>query len=325
MRFTKTLAAALISSAGALTSLHTQAAELQVVTSLKPLELLVRAIADDKTEVTSLVPPGASPHTYQMRPSQRRLLEEADRIFWVGPDMETFLVRLLAGEEFSGRQVALAKASEDGHHDDHDTENSHEPAAVYHDEHDAHEESGHHDHDHGDGEDPHIWIDPELALTMAHDIHDQLAQLPGVDTNVLDANLARFESNLQATELDIRARLAAAQGISLFTYHDAFRRFAEHYGLEIAGVLTLNPERSPGARHMAELQQQLKASPSPCLLTEPQFNRQWWHSITQGIDIRVATWDPLASDIDSSATGYLEFQQSMATAVLSCLPEQAQH
>ncbi|WP_375176978.1 zinc ABC transporter substrate-binding protein [Marinobacter mobilis] len=318
MRFPIAFTTTLFAGATALAATPALSATTEVVTSIKPLELLTRAIVTDNTQVTSLVPAGASPHTYQMRPSQRRTLETADRIFWVGPDMETFLVRLLSSSEFEGRQVALMPEEHRTGGDTDEEDN--------HDDHDRHEEEAdHHDaHDHSDGEDPHIWLDPQLALAMTHTIRNQLAQLPEANADALDNNLTRFEHQLEATEQDIRQKLQAAKGISLFTYHDAFRRFAEHYDLTIAGVLTLNPERPPGARHMAELQDQLRNSPSPCLLTEPQFNRQWWHSITQGIDIRLATWDPLASDIEANASGYLLFQQSMADAVLACLPEQAQ-
>jgi len=63
----------------------------------------------------------------------------------------------------------------------------------------------------------------------------------------------------------------------------------------------------------------------PCLLTEPQFNRQWWRSITEGLDVTFSTWDPLATDIESTSEGYIQFQQSIADAVLECLPEQAQY
>ena len=87
-----------------------------VVTSLKPLELLVRAVAHDQVAVTTLVPAGSSPHTYQLRPSQRQDLEDAERVFWVGPDMETFLTRLLSGPDLRDRAVALAPDDSDHAH-----------------------------------------------------------------------------------------------------------------------------------------------------------------------------------------------------------------
>jgi zinc transport system substrate-binding protein len=278
-------------------------AETRIVTSIKPVKLIVSAIATDDMQTTTLVPPGSSPHNYTMKPSQRRALENADVIFWVGPDMETFLNRLLAGQEFSGRTVALMDAED-------------EPAEVTH---------GGHGHDHGDGEDPHIWLDPELAIEMAGTVRDALSRLEGVDAGALNENFELFKASVRETDANIRDRLAPAHDISLFAYHDAFTRFAEHYELKLEGVLTLNPELSPGARHIAEVQEKLRNANHPCLLTEPQFNRQWWSSITENLNVTFSTWDPLATDIEATAQGYNNFQHSIVDAVLKCLPEDTEH
>ncbi len=279
-------------------------AETRIVTSIKPVELIVRAIATDDMSATSLVPAGSSPHNYSMKPSQRRALENADVIFWVGPEMETFLYRLLSAQEFSSRTVALMAGE-------------HEPDNAGHNGHDA--------HDHGDGEDPHIWLDPELAIEMAETIRDALARLDGVNIQAMDQNFQQFKASVRETDSAIRARLAPAHDISLFSYHSAFTRFADHYDLKLEGVLTLNPELSPGARHIAEVQDKLRKGRHPCLLTEPQFNQRWWKSITQNLDVTFSTWDPLATEIKVTADGYNDFQHSIVDAVLKCLPEDAQH
>ncbi|AOY87277.1 ABC transporter substrate-binding protein [Marinobacter salinus] len=286
-------------------------AETRIVTSIKPVELIVSAIATEDMQTTSLVPPGSSPHNYSMKPSQRQALENADVIFWVGPDMESFLNRLLSGHEFSGRTVALMDTEQD-HREDVNEE-------QYHD-------GGHgHGHDHSDGEDPHIWVDPELAIEMAETIRDALAALEGVDAAALNENLEQFKVSVRETDGNIRERLMPARDISLFSYHEAFTRFAEHYELKLEGVLTLNPELSPGARHIAEIQAKLRNANHPCLLTEPQFNRQWWRSITEDLDVTFSTWDPLATDIEVTPDGYNNFQQSIVDAVLECLPENTEH
>ncbi|QSP93465.1 zinc ABC transporter substrate-binding protein [Marinobacter salinisoli] len=282
-------------------------AATEVVTSIKPLTLLVHAVAGDTVEITTLVPEGSSPHTYTMRPSQRRALESADAIFWVGPSMESFLTRLLDSEDFHGRVTALSteEVGDDHHHGHH-----------------AEHGDGHH---HEAGEDPHIWIDPALALEMAHTIRDTLANLEGMDSQRLDQNLADFEASLAETEADIQSRLAVLEGVSLFAYHDAFTRFAEHFDLDLQGVLTLNPALSPGARHIQEVQSKLEAAGNACILTEPQFNQQWWSSITDGLDVRFSSWDPLASDIEPGADGYEAFLAGIAEAAIHCLPKDAEH
>ncbi|MBW7470291.1 zinc ABC transporter substrate-binding protein [Marinobacter sp. F4218] len=301
-------------AAGLLLTLSGGISATEVVTSIKPVELLVHAIAGDDVTTSTLVQAGSSPHTYSMRPSQRRALENADVIFWVGPDVESFLSRILNGDEFRDRTVALTTADD-----------AHAKESAGHDEHGDDQAGETHAHEHGDGEDPHIWLDPMLALDMAKQIHQALAGLDGANQEILDKNLARFEASLAETEATIREKLAPAHGLSLFAYHSAFTRFAEHYELPLADVLTLNPELSPGARHVAQVQTKLREATHPCLLTEPQFNQQWWTSITRGLDVTFSTWDPLATDIQVSAKGYQDFQLSIADAVLKCLPENTEH
>jgi zinc transport system substrate-binding protein len=283
-----------------------------IVVSLKPLELLVRAVATEDTAVTTLVGPGSNPHNYSMKPSQRRALSEADAIFWVGPEMETFLTRLLNDGEFQPRSHAfLPGDTKDGHNE---SEEAHPDQSHSH----SHD---HHDHSAGEdgADDPHIWLDPESSLEMARDIHAVLAALPDADKATLDANLKRFEQSIADVEKEINQQLEPARALSLFTYHNAFTHFAAHYNLPLAGVLTLNPELSPGARHIAEVQDRLGNATRPCLMTERPFNQESWAPIIGDIAVNFTDWDPLASDIKADADGYVAFQRSLADAVLECL------
>src|SRR5680860_1880111 len=175
MRIVKT-AISLALSASALLYGSSALAETHILAAIKPLELLVRAVATEDMHSSTLVPAGSSPHNYSMTPSKRRALEDADVIFWVGPEMETCLSRLLTGSEFGERSVALMEPDDDHSSND----KSHE------------EQSREHEHDHGDGEDPHIWVDPQMAVTMAESIRDTLAGLDGADKPALDRNLERF-------------------------------------------------------------------------------------------------------------------------------------
>lgn len=277
----------------------------KIVVSLKPLELLVRAVATEETTVTTLVGPGSNPHNYSLKPSQRRALGEADAVFWIGPEMETFLTRLLDGEEFQSRSHAFLPGeegddhSEQGHHHDHD-----------HHHHDESEESG---------SDPHVWLDPATSLDMAREIHAVLRDLPDANTGALDANLKKFEQSLDEVEKNIHEQLEPVRNLSLFTYHNAFSHFASHYDLPLAGVLTLNPELSPGAKRIAQVQDRLREANRPCLMTERPFNKDSWDPIIGDISVSFSDWDPLATDITADADGYVNFQKSLADAVLGCL------
>ncbi|TBW48621.1 ABC transporter substrate-binding protein [Marinobacter halodurans] len=307
-------------------SLIAHAAEtLHVVTTIHPLSLLARAIAPDNIEITTLVPAGASPHTYQLRPSDRRALANADLILWVGPDMETFLEKLMNDPALTPQVQALmppkiAEAAAAHMHEE--DEQGLDPDD--HDEHEHGHDEGHGHHHHG-GIDPHVWLDPTIAATMAETIRDRLAAIDPDDADTLNQRLETFEKALRKKDADLKSQLSDMDRVDLFTYHDAFRRFAEHYGLHVTEALTITPEQTPGARHLSEVQAKLAAADTPCLLTEPQFSRDWWHGLTRNVDVTITTWDPLGSDVPVTQDGYLNFQQALADSVLSCLPEKAQH
>ncbi|MEQ5834445.1 zinc ABC transporter substrate-binding protein [Marinobacter sp. NFXS9] len=324
MRHSKTLFASALTLGLAIQPMVAHAADtLRVVTTIHPLSLLTRAVAPDNIEITTLVPAGASPHTYQLRPSDRRALANADLILWVGPQMETFLEKLMSDPALAPRVQALtppkiAEATHEHLHEDDEQDGDH-------DEHEhEHEHEVEHGHHHHGGVDPHIWLDPTIAATMAETIRDRLTAIDPDDAETINQRLSAFEQALKQKDADLKSQLSDMDRVDLFTYHDAFRRFAEHYGLHVAEALTITPEQTPGARHLSEVQEKLAAADTPCLLTEPQFNRDWWHGLTQNVDVTITTWDPLGSDVPVTQDGYLNFQQALADSVLSCLPEKAQ-
>ena len=70
-------------------------AQVQILTSIKPLQLIAAAIQDGQGEPQALLPPGASPHYFVLRPSDAKRLDQADLFYWIGPDLENFLPRLV--------------------------------------------------------------------------------------------------------------------------------------------------------------------------------------------------------------------------------------
>lgn len=306
-------------------ALPLHAAEKPIVTtSIHPLALLVAEVAGDEVELHTLISAGQSPHTYQMRPSDRRLLADSDIIFWVGPTMELFLQGLMSQEDLREKSLALAPAILPEHFGMEDSPGGEQSGAEGHghghDHEQAQERTGEHHpegHDHG-GEDPHIWLEPGLAKRLALTIAEALKATGKMDNGLIDKNLADFEARLAKTDQDIQARLDGLRGVSLYTYHEAFGLFAEHYGLKVEGSLTFSPEVQPGARHLSEVQARLRQAENPCVLTEPQFTRQWWKSITSGIDLTISQWDPLASGIEPRQGSYTLFLEGLAEAVMTC-------
>ena len=70
-------------------------AEIKVVTTIKPLHSLVANVMDGVGEPSLIIEGSTSPHSFTLKPSHAKLLEEADLIFWIGEGIETFMERPL--------------------------------------------------------------------------------------------------------------------------------------------------------------------------------------------------------------------------------------
>ncbi|WP_043739344.1 zinc ABC transporter substrate-binding protein [Thioalkalivibrio nitratireducens] len=154
----------------ALATSTVQAETRTVVASILPVHSLVEALVDGVHDSELLMPATASPHGYAMRPSEARRLQNADLVVWVGPDLETFLERALAGPREGRKVITLmedlelallptreggvweAHAHDHGHHDHgHHDHGHHDHEHHDHEHHDhGHHDHGHHDHGHHD-------------------------------------------------------------------------------------------------------------------------------------------------------------------------------
>ena len=146
-------------------------AEPKVVTSIKPLHSLISYVMDGVGSPNLLVDGSSSPHTFQLKPSHATMLQEADVVFWIGEDLESFLETPLDSIAVNARkitlmdsdQIELLKFREKNVFEDHHDE--HEEHADGHDDHEGHDDHGHH---HGEF-DIHFWLDPEIAKSRSEE------------------------------------------------------------------------------------------------------------------------------------------------------------
>src|SRR5476649_3109681 len=162
-------------------------AQASVVTSVRPLGFIASAIADGVTPTEILLPDGASPHDFALRPSDLQKMRSADLVVWVGPEMEAYMTKSAAHLP-ANRQVEIATLA------------TVKPLLQKGDE----EEGEGHDHQHTDGHDEHhhgeynmhVWMSPEIAKQTAIAIHAKLLELMPQKKDKLDANLKQFEESL---------------------------------------------------------------------------------------------------------------------------------
>jgi len=301
-------------------------AELQVLTSVKPLQLIAAAVQDGVGEADVLLPTSASAHHYTLRPSDVRRLQEATLVYWVGPDLENFLPRALDGRK--GPSVAIQdlpglslRHFGDAHeqaeeHDERDHGHGH---GHEHDEHgDEHADA--HDHDHRPGSlDAHLWLLPANARVIAERMAADFAAADPANAERYRANSAVFAARTEALDQRLQQRLAGIQGKPFFVFHQAYDYFEAAYGLRHSGVFSVGSEVQPGARHVATMRQRLQQAGPSCVFSEPPTRPRLAETLTSGLPVKMAELDVLGVEQKVDAQGYERLVEELGTTLAECL------
>ncbi|WP_460097429.1 zinc ABC transporter substrate-binding protein ZnuA [Pseudomonas sp. H3_C08] len=283
-------------------------AEVKVLTSIKPLQLIAAAVQDGVAIPEVLLPPGASPHNYALRPSDVRKVQSVDLLYWIGPDMEGFLPRVLNGRTLPSVAVQdlpgmkLRRFAEDSH--------SHAEEA---DEHD-------HDHDHRPGTlDAHLWLSPVNARVIADKMAADLSTADPENAERYQSNAKAFDERLDALDQRLKKRLASVEGKPYFVFHEAFDYFEEAYGLKHAGVFSVAAEVQPGAQHVAAMRKRLQEVGKTCVFSEPPLRPRLAETLVAGLPVKLAELDALGGYTPATAQGYEQVLEKLGNDMAGCL------
>ncbi len=212
-----------------------------------------------------------------------------------------------------------AKAGHDDHDHDHDKK-----AKADHDDHDHdHDkkaEAGHEGHAHGEF-DPHIWLDPENAKAMVHEIEEALAAADPDNASKYKANAEKVTAKLDALVSEVSADLKPVHDKGFIVFHDAYQYFEKRFDVTAAGSITVSPEVMPGAERVTEIRAKVRELGATCVFAEPQFEPKLVSTVTEGTQARSGVIDPLGAALDSGPDQYFQLMRNMATSIKTCLSE----
>jgi zinc transport system substrate-binding protein len=294
-------------------------AEVSLLTSIKPLQLIAAAVQDGVGTPDVLLPAGASAHHYMLKPSEVRRLRQAGLFYWVGADLETFLPRVLDGRSEPSLAVQTLPGLQLRHFGDEHAGHDHDDEHEGHDDHE--DEAAHDDHDdeHRPGSlDAHLWLLPANARLIAARMADDLAAHDPANAARYRTNLAAFEQRLDVLDQRLRTRLAPLAGQPYFVFHEAYDYFEEAYGLRHAGVFSIG-EMQPGARQVAELRKRLRAAGPTCVFYEPPQAPRLAQTLIDGLPVRLAALDALGYDLPVDGRAYERLLETLGEQLADCL------
>jgi zinc transport system substrate-binding protein len=278
----------------------------KVLASIKPIQALVNGVMEGVGTAELLVPEGASPHTYQLRPSNATAINQAELIFWLGPEFESFLSKALDNT----RAVSLLA--------DPNLEllNIREGALWIGC---SHEHDHKHEHEHPHNIDPHIWLDPRNAMLITENINQKLSALDPHHAEIYKHNAQQLKQRLVKLDTHLKQLLSPVKSRAFLVFHDSLQYFESRYQLLGAGAILLNPQMPPSAKRLQSLRESLSQKAIVCVLREPEFNAAILNSLTEGFNLKQAQVDPLASKQASFSQAYFSMMEQMGETLKACL------
>lgn len=233
--------------------------QLTVYASTFALKSMAEEIGGDRVNVEMVIPPGADPHTYEPTSKQMTQIAEADLFLTIGHDLEPYVESM--EKSLEGQNVAFVKTAEDvtlldsadtvhvhgedGHSED---EHGHEE-----DEH-ANEEETHAEDDHGHGQyDPHVWLDPMNAVSMAEAVEAAFSEEAPDYKDEFSERLSVFKDEANALDAELKAAVENGSKSELLVTHAAYGYLAERYGFDQLPIAGLTPSEEPSQQALKRI------------------------------------------------------------------------
>ena len=311
----------------------------RVVVSIAPLHSLVAGVMEGVAEPQLLIAANASPHAYSLRPSEARMLSQAELVIWVGEDLETMLVQPLRSLAGRAEVLTLSQAEDiwllplrqggawevhdhakDDHHHGHKHHHSHRDGHRHGHHHEHHHDKGHgHPHHAEAATDPHIWLAPRNAERIVTLVAEQLARLDPANAPRYQDNAEQMSQQIAAVTVQLQQQLTPLRGMPYIVFHDAYRYFEESFGLTPVGSITISPEQAPGARRLAEIRQTIQQREARCVFSEPQFRPAVVKVVLEGTQARTGELDPLGATISPGISHWFGLMKGLAENLSNCL------
>ena len=248
---------------------------MKVFVSILPQKYFVEKIGQGLVDVSVMVPPGASPATYEPKPKQMVGLSRARLYFTIGVPFERTWLKKLETANPKMRLVhtdhGIKKRAMKAHHN-HGERGKREKVIL----------------------DPHIWTSPPLVIMQARNILTGILQVDPSNGTVYEANYRKFITEILDLDADLRNVFKGRQGLQFMVFHPSWGYFANAYGLRQVPIEMEGKEPKPA--QLKELIANARKHDIKVVFVQPQFSSRSAQLIAREIGGHVLTADPLAEN-----------------------------
>ena len=292
----------------------------KVTVDIAPVHSLVSKVMNGVGKPDLIIPAGASPHEYQLKPSNAKSLQDADIVFWIGEDLTPWLEKGLSSlaqdasitsllevdgvELLSFREGALFEAHDHDDHDDH--------GKKKHDDHDDHEGHAHGEHD------PHAWLSPQIAKIWLNNIAAKLSEIDPDNAASYFSNAKSARDNIDTLITEVNSILDPIRDKKFVVFHDAYQYFEKSFNISASGAISLGDASDPSPARLSEIRKRVVDEAVECVLAEPQYDPGLVKSVLEGTNAKTTVIDPLGVSLETGPNLYENLIRNLATNLAKC-------
>jgi len=261
-----------------------------LLTSIHPYELILRQLAGSEFEVKSIIPAGASPHTWSPGPTDLKAFGDAQFILSNGLGLESSLEKNFATRAKVHVEAAvllkdvlpLPKSEADEHLDD-ETEAEHHHESI----------------------DPHLWTSPWLMIRLVTHLEKELSGRFPNSAFVFKANAETMRKELETLTTTIESERRGYLDPGIITYHNSFVHFCEDFQIANLGWVQASPGKEPTPKELSALGNIITTNAVKALFLEPQMDKKAGEVLAREFGLKLLVLDPLGSNCKAATISEL--------------------
>jgi zinc transport system substrate-binding protein len=318
-----------------------------VISTIQPINSLVSAVIGNTGKTISIIPAEQSPHDFKLKPSDVKVLQNSNIIFYVSNHLESSVTKVFKNlpkniklinlmEESGINHLAIrdnaAWERHDHHGDDHDDHDKHgkkhddhddhDKHGKKHDDHDDHDKHGkkHDDHDdHEKEDDVHIWLSPDNAIKIVQKVNKVLSLYFPENSKIYNENTTKFLDKIRNLKMELIKELSPIKNKPYIVFHDAYQYFEKTFELNAVGSVALEGDIASSPKQISFIKDKIIKSKASCVFQEPQFDSKLVKIVVEGTNAKIGTLDPLGVNITGNKDFYLQLLTNMAKSLKECL------
>ena len=306
-----------------------------VISTIQPINSLVSAVIGNTGKSITIIPSEQSPHDFKLKPSDVKVLQNGNIIFYVSNHLESSITKVFKNLPKNIKLINLMEESGVNHlairdndawerhdHHGHDDHDDHDKHGKKHDDHDDHDKHGkkHDDHDdHEKEDDVHVWLSPDNAIKIVQKVNKVLSLYFPENSKIYNDNTTKFIDKIRNLKIELIKELSPIKNKPYIVFHDAYQYFEKTFELNAVGSIALEGDIASSPKQISFIKDKIIKSKASCVFQEPQFDSKLVKIVLEGTNAKTGTLDPHGVNITGNKDFYLQLLKNMAKSLKECL------